>query len=101
MTSLSAFSNEADAAAAFLLNFPIFGENTARMATALQAPPYNLSADDVAFFTFFATPVPDFEDSAIAAIAEGLRKGTKSRVIKRSARLLQGYELMFWEAVGE
>ncbi len=101
VASLAAFSNQADVAAAFLLNFPIFGENTGRMADALQAPPYNLSADDVAFLTFFATPVPGFEEQAIAAIAEGLRIGAKPRLIKRSARLLQAYELLFWETAGE
>ncbi len=101
VSSLAAFSNQADVAAAFLLNFPIFGENTGRMADALQAPPYNLSADDVAFFTFFATPVPGFEEQAIAVIAEGLRSGALPRLIKRSARLLQAYELLFWETVGE
>ena len=101
VASLAAFSNQADVAAAFLLNFPLFGENTGRMADALQAPPYNLSADDVAFLTFFATPVPGFEEQAIAVIAEGLRSGAKPRLIKRSARLLQAYELLFWETVGE
>jgi hypothetical protein len=101
VASLAAFSNQADVAAAFLLNFPIFGENTGRMAEALQKPPYNFSAEDVAFFTFFATPVPTFDEEAIAVIAEGLRNGAKPRLIKRSARLLQAYELLFWETVGE
>ncbi len=101
VSSLAAFSNQADVAAAFLLNFPIFGENTGRMADALQAPPYNLSADDVAFFTFFATPVPSFEEQAIAVLAEGLRSGAKPSLIKRSARLLQAYELLFWATAGE
>ena len=100
VASLAAFSNQADVAAAFLLNFPIFGENTGRMADALQVAPYNLSAEEVAFLTFFATPVPGFEEQAIATIAEGLRSGAKPRLIKRSARLLQAYELLFWETVG-
>ena len=100
VSSLAAFSNQADVAAAFLLNFPIFGENTGRMADALQVSPYNFSADEVAFFTFFATPVPGFEEQAIAVIAEGLRSGAEPRLIKRSARLLQAYELLFWLTVG-
>ncbi|MDJ0598259.1 MAG: hypothetical protein QNJ37_05410 [Crocosphaera sp.] len=99
--SMAAFSNQADVAAAFLLNFPIFGENVGRMADALQAPPYNLSPKDVAFFTYFAAPVPDFEEQAMATIAEGLISGAKPLFIKRSALLLQAYELLFWETVGE
>ena len=101
VAALAAFSNQADVAAAFLLNFPIFGENTGRMAAALQASPYNLTAEDVAFFTFFATPIPGFEEQAIAVIADGLERGAEPRVIKRAARLLQAYELLFWETVGE
>lgn len=99
---LAEFANQADVAAAFLLNFPIFGENTGRMAITLQMPPYNLSPEDVAFFTFFATPIPNFEEDATEVIAEGFRHGgARTSLIKRSTRFLQQYELLFWITVGE
>lgn len=97
---LAAFRTEAEAAAAFLLNFGVFGENTARMAVSLQNV-YGLTQQEVEFFTFFGTPIPGFEEAAIAVIAAGLKKGAQPRDIKRAARLLQEYELQFWDTVAE
>ena len=53
------------------------------------------------FLVFFAKMSPNFEDNAIEVIAAGLIRGACAREIERSARLLQSYELDFWEAVGE
>jgi len=100
MVSLAAFRTEAEPAAAFLLNFGVFGENTARMAVALQDV-YGFTPQEVEFFTFFGTPIPGFEDAALAVIAAGLEKGAQPRDIKRAARLLQEYELRFWDTVAE
>ena len=100
VVAMAAFRSEAEAAAAFLLNFGVFGENTARMATALQEV-YGFTPEEVEFFTFFGTPIPGFEEAALEVIAEGLRHGAKVRDIKRAARLLQEYELQFWDTVGE
>ncbi|MDY7094340.1 MAG: hypothetical protein SX243_15325 [Acidobacteriota bacterium] len=100
VASLAAFRTDAEAAAAFLLNFGVFGENTARMATALQDV-YGYSPEEVEFFTFFGTPIPGFEEAAIEVIAAGLEKGAEPRDIRRAARLLQEYELQFWDTVAE
>jgi pyrroloquinoline quinone (PQQ) biosynthesis protein C len=100
VVSLAAFGNEAEAAAAFLLNFGVFGENTARMAEALQNV-YGFTQQEVEFFTFFGTPIPGFEQAALTVIAAGLEKGAQPRDIKRAARLLQAYELQFWNTVVE
>lgn len=97
---LAAFRSEAEAAAAFLLNFGVFGENTARMAVALQQV-YGFTPKEVEFFTFFGTPTPGFEEAALAVIAAGLKKGVRPRDIKRAARLLLEYELQFWNTVAE
>ena len=98
VASMAAFRTEAEAAAAFLLNFGVFGENTARMAVALQDV-YGFTAEEVEFFTFFGAPIPGFEEAALEVIAAGLAKGAKVREIKRAARLLQEYELQFWDTV--
>jgi hypothetical protein len=50
------------------------------------------------FFTFFAEPIPGFEDAAIEVIAAGPVEGVRPRDVRRSARLLQAYELDFWLA---
>jgi pyrroloquinoline quinone (PQQ) biosynthesis protein C len=97
---LASFGNQADAAASFLVNFAVFGENTGRMAAALRDR-YGLSSEQTAFFDFFAAPVPGFEEAALAVIAEGLEQGAEPRLVKRSARLLQAYEKDFWDTVAQ
>lgn len=99
VTALSANNSAADVAASFLVNFAVFGENTGRMSAALQSQ-YGFTAADVAFFDFFAEDIPGFEDAGVAVMVEGLLKGAEPRSIRRAARLLQAYELSFWDAVG-
>jgi thiaminase len=100
VTSLALYGSEAEIAAAFLVNFPVFGENTGRISAALQQH-YGLTPKDTAFFDFFATPIPNFECNALSVIATGLEHGAEPRMIKRAARLLQAYEKLFWDTVGE
>jgi pyrroloquinoline quinone (PQQ) biosynthesis protein C len=100
VVSLAYHGTQADAATAFLVNFPVFGENTGRMSAALQKQ-YGLTPKQTAFFDFFATPVPGFEAAALVVIAEGLKTDGDPRQLRRAARLLQAYELAFWDAVAE
>jgi thiaminase len=100
VTSLALYGSEAEIAAAFLVNFPVFGENTGRISAALQQH-YSLTSKDTAFFDFFAAPIPNLECNALAVIENGLEHGAEPRVIKRAARLLQAYEKLFWDTVGE
>ena len=100
VVSLASYGSAADVGAAFLVNFAVFGENTGRMSAALQSR-YGFQAEEVAFFDFFATPIPGFEDAGVAVMVEGLLQGATPRSIRRAARLLQAYELLFWDAVSE
>jgi hypothetical protein len=59
---------------------------------------YGFAPDQIEFFSFFAEPIPGFEDDAIEVIATGLLEGACPRDVRRSARLLQAYELDFWQA---
>lgn len=90
-------ADRASAAASFLVNFGVFGENMARVRDALISV-YGFTPGQVEFFSFFAEPIPGFEDDAIEVIAAGLREGACPRDVRRSARLLQAYELDFWQA---
>lgn len=85
---------------AFLANLAAWGENCARVAAALRDA---YGADDaaVAFFEFFATPPPGFRDDTLAVAQNGLDAGDDPREIRRAARLLQAYELQFWDALAE
>ena len=67
------------------------------MRTALREK-YGLGSSAVTFFDLFAD-MPSFEQEAIAIIQDGLDRGVPGRLIHRAARILQAYELMFWDAM--
>lgn len=98
MSWLAAYASEAEVAAAYLVNFAAWGENCARMSRALSGR-YGLTPDQVRFFDLFADPAGDFETAALAVIEAGLRRGVPERRIRRAARLLQGYELLYWDTL--
>lgn len=93
-------ADRASAAASFLVNFGVFGENMARVRDALLSV-YGFEPEQVEFFSFFAEPIPGFEEDAIEVIATGLQRGACPRDVRRSARLLQAYELDFWQAASD
>jgi hypothetical protein len=93
-------AGRASAAASFLVNFGVFGENMGRVRDALVNV-YGFAPEQVEFFTFFAEPIPGFEDDALEVIATGLQEGACPRDVRRSARLLQAYELDFWQVASE
>ena len=100
MAWLALFGSAAEVAAAFAVNFSAWGANCARLSAALKTR-YGLQPPHVAFFDLFASPPPDLEEGALRVVEEGLSQGVKARRIKRAARLLQGYELMFWDTLEE
>jgi hypothetical protein len=55
----------------------------------------------VAFFDFFASPGEDFEARALEILDEGLAAGDSPVLARRVTRLLQAYELSFWDALAE
>ncbi|MFN7962348.1 MAG: transcriptional regulator [Thermoanaerobaculia bacterium] len=97
---LGFYGSQSDIAAAYLLNFPVFGANVGRMAVALRSR-YGFTAQDTAFFDYFADLPPSFETDALTVIQDGLDRCAEPRAIRRSARLLQAYEKDFWYTVGE
>jgi hypothetical protein len=60
---------------------------------------YGLAAADVAFFDLFAVTPPGFEARGIAVVEEGLAQGVDPVRIHRAARMLQGYELLYWDTI--
>jgi thiaminase len=90
----------ADVALAFLANLAAWGDNCARVSAALRQR-YDASAEATAFFDFFATPAPGFQEQALAVVDVGLTAGHPPARARRAARLLQAYELMFWDALVE
>jgi hypothetical protein len=95
---LAVYGSDAEFAAAFLVNLPAWGRNCGRLARGLRAR-YGLRDSDVAFFELFAGEAPGFETAALGVIQAGLDRGVEPAAIRDAARLLQSYELMYWDAL--
>jgi thiaminase len=92
--------SRAEVVLAFLANLAAWGDNCRQVALALREA-YGAGDDAVAFFNFFANPPEDFESRAVAVLSEGLAAGDSPVLARRATRLLQAYELSFWDALGE
>jgi hypothetical protein len=92
--------SRADVVLAFLANLAAWGENCAQVAAALRAS-YNAPDEAVGFFEFFANPPANFEADALAVLDEALATGDSPLHARRATRLLQSYELSFWDALAE
>jgi thiaminase len=83
----------ADVALAFLANLETWGRSCARMRDALR-PEHG--DDAVAFFDFFARAPQAFEERALELVATG-----EPSSARRAARLLQAYELLYWDTLAD
>jgi hypothetical protein len=83
-----------------LANLGAWGANCAHIAQALRERD-EFDDQALAFFDFFAQPPADFEQRTLAVLGAGLRAGDSPPRALRAARLLQAYELLFWDAVAE
>jgi len=88
----------AQIAGALLVNLEAWGGCCARMAAALPAN-YQISREDCAFFLHFAGPATELEQASLAVIDAELAQGVDPAGIARAARLLQAYELLFWDSL--
>jgi pyrroloquinoline quinone (PQQ) biosynthesis protein C len=98
MAWLALYASDAEIAAAYLVNFPAWGQNCGRLSRILKEH-FGLGEKDLAFFDLFASPPATFEADALSVIQQGLDRGSEPRLIHRAARLLQAYELMYWDTL--
>ncbi len=98
MAWLGLFGSEAEVATAYLVNFPAWGENCGRLSRALRDR-YGMGPAATRFFDQFAAVAPDFEKESLAVIQHGLDRGIPLRAVHRAARLLQAYEVMYWDTL--
>jgi hypothetical protein len=68
------------------------------MADALPST-YQLSWEDCALFAHFAGPTTELERISLKVIDAGLAQGVDPASIARAARLLQAFELLFWNSL--
>jgi thiaminase len=98
MAWLALYASDAEIAAAYLVNFPAWGQNCGRLSRILKER-FGLGEKEIAFFDLFASSPATFETSALNVIQQGLDCGIEPRLIRRAPRLLQAYELMYWDAL--
>lgn len=96
---LGIYGADGELAGAFLVNFAAWGANCGKMSKALQDH-YGLTKEEVAFFELFSQ-MPPSEKQVLEVIQGALDRGVEPVLIHRAARMLQAYELMFWDAMAE
>ncbi|MFJ9419662.1 transcriptional regulator [Streptomyces sp. NPDC101227] len=89
-----------DVVIALAANFAAWGGYCAAMDGAMREH-YGFPDAARGFFTLFAQPAPELAEGARAAVQHGLDTGqTRPAAAHGYGRLLQAYELMFWNTLG-
>jgi thiaminase len=96
---LGMYGSDGELAGALLVNFAAWGVNCGKMSKALQEH-YGLAKEEAAFFELFSQ-LPPFEKQVLEVIQGALDRGIEPALIHRAARMLQAYELRFWDAIAE
>ena len=87
----------AEVVCGLFVNFQAWGANCADVGAALRDA-YGFSSDDTVFLDSFVR-MPSIEATALAIIQDGLDHGVGDVRIMRAARLIQGYERLFWDTM--
>lgn len=91
---LALYANSGEQATALVVNLPVWGSVAKRFGSALREK-YRIR--NLGFFELFAGPYDVMEGMAIKVIEGYL--GLYKESMERCARLIQRYELMFWDGV--
>jgi thiaminase len=89
-----------DVALALIANFGAWSSYCGAVAESLRSR-YGFDDKACAFFDFFATPVPEVEEQALAVATASTAAGEPPTLARRYARLIQAYELDFWNTLAE
>lgn len=91
----------ADVVVAITANFAAWGSYCATIARAMREH-YGFADEACGFFDLFASPAPELEELAVAAVQAGIDSGRLTeRIAREYGRLFQAYELMFWNTLAD
>ena len=90
----------ADVVLALVANFAAWGGYCRDIAAGLRAH-HGFNDDACAFFDFFAAPTPEIEARAVAVAQTALDLGRPLDQAREYGRLVQSYELMFWNTLAD
>lgn len=94
LVALASFGSPGEQAMALILNLPVWGANCRRLSQALRA---RYGVDETGFLDIFTSPMDEAEGEARQVMAGYLP--ARREPMKRAARLIQVYELMFWDGI--
>lgn len=93
LTWLGQFASPGEQVLALTVNLPVWGSNCSRLSKALKK---NYDVKETAFLDLFAQPTMELEKLALLIINCYL---TGEERMRRAARFIQAYELMFWDGI--
>jgi len=91
---LANYANAGEQAFALIVNLPVWGSACGRLSKGLKT---NYGFTDTSFLDAFASMPAGIETQALEIIEPYLPE--HERRIRRAAKLIQGYELMFWNGI--
>jgi thiaminase len=91
---LASYANAGEQATALTVNLPVWGSNCRRLGNALRNQ-YGLK--ETGFFELFSGPTEAIEAPAVKIMDNYLERHSSG--MERCARLIQTYELSFWDTV--
>jgi hypothetical protein len=94
---LSAYGSPGQIACGLAVNLAAWGYNCLKMSEALREH-YGFGKADTGFLDGFAN-LPSLEKSALIIIQDDLDHGVSRHQIAWAARMIQSYEIMFWDAM--
>jgi thiaminase len=91
---LANYANAGEQAAALTVNLPVWGSNCKRLGNALRT---KYGVKETGLFELFSGPTEAIDAPALKIMDNCLDKHSSS--MERCARLIQAYELSFWDTV--
>jgi thiaminase len=98
MTWLADCGSVGETICGLAVNKPAWGQNCARLSSALRAR-YGFSTEETVFLDEYAGVTWEEEEALVKAVEYDLVCHVPIQRIGRAARLIQAYELRFWDAM--
>ena len=96
LAALACFALPGEQVMALIVNLPVWGANCGRFSKALKE---RYGINETGFLDIFASPMEKAEQEALKVMAEYLP--ARREHLRRAAKLIQAYELMFWNGIYE
>ncbi len=94
LSTLAQFSSPGEQVMALIINLPVWSSNCRRLSKVLRE---KYQIEETSFLDLFSSPTEELEIEALRITDHYLPE--KEESMRRVARLIQAYELMFWDGL--